>query len=198
MREAKIYGGVGAILLLVGGIGGFFIPFGALVIPIVGLVLVLIAVNFIANALNDRAIFTNMLISVVLGIVAILVIFLMVLAVVAAFFGFGDPGFEIVEPPDPGDFVAVIAALILGLAIAWIVYIISAFFFKRSFDSIAEGLGVNMFHTAALLFFIGAILIIALGIGVLLIFVSTILVIVAFFSIPEELPQPMTAAPPTG
>ncbi len=191
-----MYGGIGAILLLLGGVGGLFIPFGSLIIPIVGLILVLIAVNFIANVLNDRAIFTNMIISVVLGIVALLVLFLMVLAVVAAFIGIPGPGVELIEPPAEGDIIAFIAALILGLAIAWIIYVVSAVFMKRSFDAIATGTGTNLFHTTALLFLIGAILLIALGIGVLLIFVASILMIVAFFTLPDELPGPAAPAPP--
>ncbi len=81
--------------------------------------------------------------------------------------------------------------------IAWIIYIISAIFYKKSFDAISDGLGVGMFHTAALIFLIGAVLVI-IGVGVFLILIAGILQIVAFFSIPEELPQPVTAAPPTG
>ncbi len=196
LRDARIYGGIGAILMLVGGIGGLFVPFGSLVIPIVGLILVLIAVNFIANVLNDRAVFNNMLISVILGIVALVVIFLMVLAAVAAFIGIPGPGFEFTEPPTEGDIIAFIAALIVGLAIAWIIYIISAIFMKRSFDAIAAGTGTNLFHTTALLFLIGAILTILIGLGFLLIFVASILMIVAFFTLPEELPGVAAPTPP--
>ncbi len=55
---------------------------------------------------------------------------------------------------------------------------------------------MNAFRTTALIFLIGAALLI-IGIGAILIFVAGILQIVAFFSIPDQMPQPaMATAPP--
>jgi len=47
-----------------------------------------------------------------------------------------------------------------------------------------------MFHTAALLYLIGAALIILFGLWFIILFVAEILGIVAFFSIPDQVPQP--------
>lgn len=198
LREAKVYGGVGSILLLVGGLVGLFVPFGSIVIPIVGLILVLIAVNYIAQALNRRDIFTDMIVAVVLIIVAFVVISIFVLAAIASFFGFAGPGFDFTDPSEipEGDLIGLLVGVLVGLAIAWVISIIAAIFFKRSFDNIADGLGVNIFHTTGLLMLIGSILLIAVGIGGILIFVAWILMIVAFFSVPEELPQPAMATTP--
>ena len=66
---------------------------------------------------------------------------------------------------------------------------ISGVFLRKSFNAIASGLSVKMFRTAALLYFLGAILTVVI-VGFLLIFVASILQVVAFFSIPENSPQP--------
>ena len=57
-------GGVGSILVLLS-----FIPFVGFVLGIVGLVMVLIAVKHISNVVNDREIFNNVLMAVILQIV---------------------------------------------------------------------------------------------------------------------------------
>ena len=64
--------------------------------------------------------------------------------------------------------------------------IISAIFIRRSFNSIASAVNVKMFSTAALLYLIGAILMIAFGIGTIISFIGIILQIIAFFQIPVK------------
>ena len=66
--------------------------------------------------------------------------------------------------------------------------IIGTFFLKRSYDEIGRKTGVKAFYNAAMLYFIGAILSLAL-IGAILVFVADIFNIVAFFSIPEKISQ---------
>ncbi len=68
-----------------------------------------------------------------------------------------------------------------------------AFFLKRSYDTVAMKLNVGMFHTTGLLYLIGAALTI-IFVGLVIVFIAEILQIVAFFSIPEQMPmgpQPM-------
>ena len=55
LGNAKMYGGIGALLLLI----GFFIPFAGPIISIVGLVLVFIAVKQISEVTKDHDIFQN-------------------------------------------------------------------------------------------------------------------------------------------
>ena len=71
------------------------------------------------------------------------------------------------------------------LAVAWIISIISAFFIRKSFNAVASALNVGMFSTAALLYLIGAFLVIVF-IGAIVIFIAEILQIVAFFQIPVQ------------
>lgn len=201
LAQAKTYGGVGSILLLIAGFV-FFIPFATLVLFVVGVILVLLAVKYISEVVRNPSIYSNMLVFVVLSIVAVAVLVIMVLGALVAVFGLPGFGtdFTPVEPPDidPTDFVGVLVALLLGVAIAWILYVVSAIFLKRSFDAIGDALNVSMFSTTALVFLIGAVLLIIL-IGGLVLFIAGILQIVAFFSIPEEMgqPAPAMAPPPT-
>ena len=69
---------------------------------------------------------------------------------------------------------------IAGLAVMWIVFIVAAYFQRKSYSVIARRLNVGMFGTAALIFLIGAALVIVI-IGFLLLFVAQILFVVAFF-----------------
>jgi uncharacterized membrane protein len=196
LSQAKALGGVGSILLLLGTI-----PSAGTLFSIVGFILVLVAVKYIANVVQDRAIYNNMIISVIMGIIGMIVFFVLVVGALAAFIGLPPPpGFF--EPPaeveDIGaDVLAFIAALLVGLAILWIFFIISAVFLRKSFNAIAGRLNVRMFSTAATLYLIGAFLLVIL-VGFVLIFVAQILMAVAFFSIREPAPQPVQMAPPAG
>ncbi len=190
LRDAKNYGGVGAILLLIGS----FIPFVGIVVGIVGFILVLLAVKYISEAVGDRSVYDNMLFFVILAIIGFVVAFLFIFTALLPFLG---PGFQPpTDLPDITDPLAIFAVvtLLIGLVIAWIVAIVAALFLRRSFNSISKHLGVGLFGTSALLYFIGAILLIVF-VGFVLIFIAEILMIVAFFSIPEQQPAPATAQP---
>ncbi len=131
-------------------------------------------------------------------IVAIIGSVVAVLFVLTALLPFLGPGFQPpTNLPDITDPLAIFAVvtILIGLAIAWILSIVAALFLRRSFNSISAHLGVRLFGTTALLFFIGAILLIVI-LGFFLIFIAEILMIVAFFSIPEQAPQPAPMAPP--
>ena len=193
LAQAKNLGGVGSILVLLS-----FIPFAGPVLAIVGFILTLIAVKYISDTLGEKPIFNNMIISVVLAIVGLAVGAVVVFASIFRFIGLGflsgnfmDPGFN---PPmiPPTDIVSFIVPIIFGLILIWIFYLISAVFLRRSYSSIAARLNVGLFGTAALIYLIGAALAIVL-VGFVLIFVSQILQIVAFFSLPEQVPQPPQA-----
>ena len=191
LRDAKNYGGVGAILLLI----STFIPVVGIVVSIAGFILVLLAVKYISEAVGDRSIYDNMLFFVIVAIIGFVVAFLFIFTALLPFLG---PGFQPpTDLPDITNPLAIFAifTVLIGLAIAWILSIVAAVFLRRSFNSISAHLGVGLFRTTALLFFIGAILLIVL-VGFVLIFVAEILMIVAFFSIPEQVPQPAQIAPP--
>lgn len=191
LSEAKTLGGIGSILALLSGLL-FWVPYNAGIgLLIVGLVLMLIAVKNIASTLGDQRIFDNMMYSVILAIIgpviAALVVFAAATSFLSTFHGF-TPGTTTL----PSGFFAALGFIILALIILWICILISTIFLKRSYDTIAMKLRVDMFRTTGLLFLIGAATLIV-AVGVLILFIAAILQVVAFFSIPEQLPS---QAPP--
>jgi uncharacterized membrane protein len=188
LGQAKTLGGVGALLALVGGFAGA--PGG--IVSIIGFILVLFAVKYVADVLGDRTIFNNMIIAVVLLIIGLVALIAIVLNAVASYIGFGSFSFTHVTTP-PANLIALITEIIIGWVVAWVFFLISSIFLKRSYDTIGQRLNVGMFHTTGLLYLIGAALTI-IFVGVIIVFVAEILQIVAFFSIPEQTqmaPQPM-------
>ena len=188
LGQAKSLGGVGAILVLIGGFVGA--PGG--VLAIVGLILVLIAVKYIADVLADQTIFNNMLIAVVLSIIGLVALIVIVLSAFYSFIGFRNFSFMPGTAPPVG-FVAFVTSIIIGAVIAWVFFLIASIFLKRSYETIGTRLSIGTFHTTGLLYLIGAALSI-IGIGLIIVFIAEILQIVAFFSIPEQMPmgpQPM-------
>jgi uncharacterized membrane protein len=198
LAQAKTYGGVGSILLVLSAVPLVLsaVPLAGFVLGIVGFILVLIAVKYLSENLGDRSIFVNALYFVIIGLIGFLIAFFLAFA---ALFPFLGPGFSPttgpIDPTDPGAILAATTVLI-GLVIGWILFIVAAVFLRRSFNSISARLGVRMFGTAALLYFIGAILLIVV-VGGVLIYIAEILMIVAFFSIPEQQPPAEVAQPPS-
>ncbi len=186
LSQAKTLGGIGSILILLTAV-----PYAGSVLGVVGFVLILIAVKYISDSLQDRSVFNNMLIAVILGIVGTVIGGLVVIGSVFRYIGFSN--LTRTTPPAiaPSNVVSLVAGILVGLVVIWIVFIISAYFLRKSYNTVAARLNVGMFRTAALLYFIGAILVIIL-VGFALILVAQILFIVAFFSIPET---PLTGGP---
>ncbi len=189
LGQAKTLGGVGSILVLLSPI-----PYAGAVLAIVGFIMILIAVKYIADVLGDQKIFNNMIISVVLAIIGIVVGVVVVLSAVYSLIGLGrytyTPGTTTTLPTG---FSAVIVSIIAGLVVIWIFYLVASIFLKRSYDTIATRLNIGMFHTTGLLYLIGAATAI-IFVGFIIVFIAEILQIVSFFSLPEQMPmgpQPM-------
>ncbi len=162
LSQAKMLGGIGAILI--------FIPF----VSVVGYILIIVAVRDISNDLQDKTIFSNIVIAAATGIVGA---FAGAIVIVAGVIGsgatFGISG---------------IIGVGVGLLIAWIALVVSAVFLRRAYKTMAQRLGVGTFGTAATLYFVGAILTIVL-VGFILLFIAEIVQAVAYFSIPDQPPM---------
>ena len=186
LSEAKTLGGVGSILILLS-----FVPTVGGILAIIGFVLVLVAVKYISDSVGDRTIFNNMIIAVILAIIAIIALVVVVLGSILRFVGLGGGFMGPFTPsnPLPSDVIGLIVSIFLGLVVAWVLYLVSAVFLRRIFSSIASRLNVGMFGTVGLLYLIGAATLIIL-VGIIILFVAEILQIVAFFSIPDQAPQP--------
>ena len=188
LGQAKTLGGVGSILVLLS-----FVPYAGPVLSIVGFILILIAVKYISEVIGDPKVFNNMIIAVVLAIVGVAVGAVVLFGAVYSLVGLGNFGSLTPGTTPPSGFFGLIAAIIIGLVVIWIFYLIASIFLKRGYDTIATRLNVGSFHTTGLLYLIGAALTI-IFVGIIIIFIAEILQIVAFFSIPEQMPmapQPM-------
>lgn len=187
LTEAKAIGGIGAILVILTAVPSF-----GWLLGIIGLILILIAINRISYEVKDRKIFSDMMLSVILAIVALVILGIAVIASVFTLMGLGSfSGTEFVPAPNvkPGDYIAFFVALVPALIAVWVLFILSAVFIRRSLTSMGDKLNIRLFGTAGLIYLIGAATII-IGVGVLLIFVSEILLAIAFFMIEESALSP--------
>ena len=193
LGSAKIMGGIGAILMLVGG----FVPTGFL--SIVGFILVVVAVKYISDEVRDKSIFNNFLLFVILNIVAVVAIFALVFYAIGGwsyFAVFTSGEFTITDYNSFINFLEdILIICILGFVIYWILSIVAALFLKKSFDSITKFTRVDLFKTTGLVYLIGAFLLI-IGIGAFIILIADILMIIAFFSLPDTLQPAGGVAPP--
>jgi uncharacterized membrane protein len=191
LSQARTLGGVGSILMIL-----FVVPSLGWILSLVGFVLVMVAIKNVSDAVGDRSIVNNMILSVVLAFVGLVVGVVLVLATVLRYVGLGSLTSGSFAPSTlpAGDFVSMIVGLLGGLAVIWVLLVVSAYFTRRSYDSIASGLGVGMFRTTALVYLIGAALTIVL-VGFILIFIALILNIVAFFSLPDAPPSMVPVQP---
>ena len=69
----------------------------------------------------------------------------------------------------------------------WVLMIIATMYLRKSYYRIAKHTKVHLFHTTGTVYFIGAITLI-IGIGALILLVARILEMIAYFSLPDNLP----------
>jgi uncharacterized paraquat-inducible protein A len=92
--------------------------------------------------------------------------------------------------------------LLLALMLIFVFYVLMAMYFRRAFSALAQRSGEHLFETTGTLLFVGAILTIVFGIGLVLIFIAWLITTIAFFSIkvpsqPYANTTPPSATPPT-
>lgn len=191
LKNAKMFGGIGTILMLIGS----FIPLVGFILPLIGLILVVLAVHTIGNLTKDDSIFKNYLLSFVLQIVAVVAFVGILIVTIGATVGFDFMGLiQTLQTEagmsDPtavfGDIGAMLGGCCLAFVVLWVLMLISSLFLKKSFKSISDHTNVSLFATTGLVYLIGAGLII-IGIGAFVLFIALILQIIAFFSLPDSL-----------
>ncbi len=210
-ETSKNLGGIGALLVVIGGLAIFGFPYAGL-IALIGIILVLAGLNGLANHYQEKGIFNNALYGFILEIVGGIVAAGTVVATILAWIGtavlpaglnWQDPAswqaWATANAGNPSAFLDVFSGLIVGAVIAlvllFIFIVVSAIFYRKSFSTLGGKSGVGMFGTAGLLLLIGAILTIVL-IGFVLMWIAFILLIVAFFSLKEQPTQTTTPPPP--
>ena len=211
LESSKNLGGIGAILLFIG-----VIPFVQYlwVIGLVGVILILVALHGLANYYSERGIFNNVIYGLIAGIVGgIIAVAVAIFTVLTSLTDFlhtifptwnGDWSTLQGLTPDTSnlalaDIVPFVAGIIIVIAVIWIFSIIAAFFTRRSLKLLSTKSSVGLFSTAGLLLLIGAVLVIIFGIGLILMWISALIIAIAFFTMkPTEPPTPTAATqPPT-
>ncbi|MCS7145532.1 MAG: DUF996 domain-containing protein [Nitrososphaerota archaeon] len=191
LTEAKYIGGVGSILLLL-----TVVPEAGLFLFIAGIILVAIAAKRIADSVGDSSIFNNMLLGIILSIVGgaagVAVGFALGLSSFFRIFSTplltGDFQFDFTDPELFQLLTELAVAVLAAIVVIWVFAIASSIFIRRSYASISKGLNAGLFSTVGLLYLIGAATSIIL-IGFVILFIAVIIQIIAFFTMPEELPQ---------
>ncbi|UCF11904.1 MAG: DUF996 domain-containing protein [Thermoplasmatales archaeon] len=189
LSNAKVFGGIGALLMLI----GTFIPTIGPILSIAGIVLIFIAVKTISELTKDNEIYRNYLMHLIISVIAIVALFVIMLVAFGAAGGFTwISGLETTEITDFESFWANFGSIIGGCAVAlivgWILSILAAIYLRRSYNKIAEHTKVDLFKTTGTVYFVGAITTIVL-IGLLIIIIARIIEIIAFFSLPDKLPE---------
>ncbi|MCL1977868.1 MAG: DUF996 domain-containing protein [Candidatus Bathyarchaeota archaeon] len=211
LETSKLLGGIGALLMFLGGIT-LYIGYYFGILEIVGIILVLLSLHSLANFYGNRGIFNNALFGVLAAVIgAIISVVVTVVAVLASLKDFlyqVFPGWDgnyaslqNLTPDtanfDPSTVTAFLIGILLVLVVVWVFAIISAFFVRRSLKELSVRSGSGLFATAGLLMLIGAVLTVIL-IGVILVWISALILAIAFFTMkePEPVPPPVTTASP--
>ena len=210
LESSKTLGGIGAILMFVGVLPTInYIG----IIEIIGLILVLFALRNLANHYREEDIFRHALYGVAVAVVGAIIVGVLVVAVVLS--NIKDlvtqlyPGWNgdwstlqgmtaNTTNFDPTNIFPLIGGLLVVLVIAWVFAIIASFFIYRSLKQLSSKSNMGFFGTAGLILLIGAFIPI---IGLILMWISALILAIAFFTLkPQE--QPIATAnstppPPT-
>ncbi|HUK85046.1 MAG TPA: DUF996 domain-containing protein [Candidatus Acidoferrum sp.] len=215
IESNKILGGVGALLIFV-GIFPYVDTFG--IVELIGVILVLAALHGFASYYKESGIFSNsiygIIVGIVGGVVAVAVGLTIVLPNIKDFLLKIYPSwngswstissFSGMTPNTANisfsDIVPFITAAIVIFVIIWVTAIIASFLIRRSLKQLSIKTSVGLFSTAGLLLLIGAVLIIVVGLGLILMWIASLILAIAFLTMkPKEpvQPQMVTATPST-
>ena len=207
LESSKTIGGIGAILMFI-GVFPYINYFG--IIPLIGAILVLVALYGFARIYKEDGIFNNALYGVIAGIVGVVIAAAVGIAVVLPNIRDfllklypswnGDwttiSGFSGMTPDTSnigfGDVIPFVTAAILIFVTIWVFAIIATFLYRRSLKQLSERTNVGLFSTAGMLLLVGAVLIIAFGFGLLLMWIAMLILAIAFFTIKPQTTQPST------
>lgn len=196
LSDAKIVGGIGTILLLV----GFPIPYVGFGLSIIGLILQFIAIKTIADVVKDKTIFSNFLLNFIFGILAFSSLIIIMMGTIGTLGGFSFfTALEGMNPSNPSEIFSLLQPLLggcfLALIIMWIFSLIGAIYLRKSYNTIAEKTNVESFKTTGTLYLVGTATFI-IFVGFLILFIARIFEVISYFSLPEKKPSEKQADEP--
>jgi uncharacterized membrane protein len=206
LETSKTLGGIGAILLFIGVIPLLQYLW---IIALVGILLVIIALHDFANIFKEGSIFSNAMYGIATviigGIIAAVLAFAVVLTNLKDLITQLYPGWngdwasiQGMTPNtsniDPTAILPFIAGILVVLVIVWVFAIIASFFVWRSLKQVSNKSNAGLFGTVGILLLVGAIIPV---IGIILMWISALLLAIAFFTLkPPEQPMTPMAPPP--
>ncbi|MCF8336192.1 MAG: DUF996 domain-containing protein [Bacteroidales bacterium] len=171
---------------------GILLPVAA-IIPVIGflaglaaLVLLLISHYYFSKVYEKPVIFNSALTGTIVQVGANLIggiVIAIAVGTTAVSLSLQDP--ETFDIPELTSVIFGSGVTIAGTIILLAGAIVALYFIYKALSNLAGQSGVNLFKTAGLLYFIGAIALV-IGIGALVIFAAWIVHIIAYFSIPYE------------
>ena len=199
LESSKTIGGIGALLMFIG-----VIPVAPYIgiLSLIGLILVLVAAKGFADIYKEGGIFNNALYAVIITIVGAVAAVAVAFVVLVSFFS--ELGLTFMNIQDWSALSAIdwqnvsmsaigqfLGGFVAIVVLVWVIAIIAAFFVRRALGLLSTKSGIGMFGTTGLLILIGAAIPL---VGLLLIWISLLLLAVAFFTIRAAVVQP---TPPT-
>jgi len=195
-ETSKTLSGVGSLLIVIGAAAGFAASYSG-ILTLIGIIMVLIGLNGLANYYKEEGIFKNALYSIIIAIVGCVVsIGIIAASAVSALADLGIDWANIGDWANVGtdvgtvftdfDFNAIatlLGAILVGVIILFVVMIVAMYFLRKSMNQLSTKSGIGLFGTAGILVLIGAVIPV---IGLLVIWIGFILVTVAFFQLEKE------------
>lgn len=199
LEASKLLGEIGALLLVVSPFGGS----AGTALGLIGLVLLLVVFNDLADHYKDRSIFKNVLWGIIILVVGVVIATATVS--IAAAGALSQIGLQVSSWSDPAAWQGIdwnnlnydmlapyFAAMIGALVVLFALTVVAAYFLRRSLTTLASRTGIDMFATSGLILLIGAILTIVL-VGFVLLWIAMILLAIAFFRLRIEQPVQSTS-----
>ncbi len=180
-KQAITLGRIGVLLPIAS-----IIPFLGSLAGLAALALLVISHYYFAKVYEKNDIFNNALTGTLVPVGSNLIGGAMIgVAVVAALLVFAGEDVEFDEIEEITALILQSSMAIAGGVIILAGLIVGFYFLYKALSSLATETGINLFKTAGLLYFIGAIAMV-IFIGALVILAAWILHIIAYFSIPTE------------
>jgi uncharacterized membrane protein len=201
LESSKTIGGIGAILMFIGVLPLFAYT---AILSLIGLILVLVAAKGFADFYKEGGIFNNALYAIIIAIVGAVAAVAVAFVVLVSFFS--ELGLTFMNIQDWSSISSIdwqsvsmnvigqfLGGIVAVLVIVWVIAIVAAIFVRRSLSLLSAKTGVGTFGTTGLLMLIGAAIPL---LGLILIWISLLLLAVAFFSVRPQPPQPSQPATP--
>jgi uncharacterized membrane protein len=192
--DKTLFGWLGALLMFI-GVLPVFQPF-LLILAFAGLVLVVSALKRKSDSYKEASIYKNSFNGAIIGVVGLvvtaLVVFASSLPQAVGFLQQVFPGwngewltlFTVLPNPSNISFEGVMLLFEAGYAALialWIFAIVFAYKFWKSLSALAAKTGTKLFSIAGLILLIGAGLTVLFGLGLFIMWVSALVLAVAFF-----------------